>query len=58
MTTTYPSKYDHLCLDCKLPFEEAEARNASLDPTEFNVACPSCGGDNIKGKEDGNNITD
>lgn len=46
--TTYPSKYDYLCLDCSLPFEEGEARNASLVEFEFNVACPSCGSDNIK----------
>ena len=40
--------YDYKCLDCGLPFEEGEARNASLVPDEFNVACPSCGGDNIE----------
>ena len=36
------------CLDCGLLFEATDCDNASLDPTEYNPACPACGNDNLK----------
>ena len=36
------------CQDCYKNFEQTEAVNASLDPTEYNPACPFCGGDNLE----------
>ena len=36
------------CLDCDHTFEEVDALNASLDPYEYNPACPNCHNDNIE----------
>lgn len=36
------------CLDCGLLFEATDCDNASLDPSEYNPACPACGNDNLK----------
>jgi len=43
------------CLDCNETFEAVDCDNASLCASEYNPACPSCGGDSIrfyKPKED------
>lgn len=47
MTSKTTSHSDLTCLDCGKEFEEAEAANASLDPNEYNPACPSCGSDHV-----------
>jgi len=36
------------CLDCNKLFEATDCANASLCASEYNPACPFCGGDNLK----------